>query len=222
MFFTRMLASTKEKGQFPDLWSMFFNNLLHSYALHHTELFHNPLEDFLMFKQKHLLKRTGESLKSPRTVGQVGTGKVVIAEKQLTLINSVGKAIHRGYAGSECHLLPGPTSFIKLSHKAWTHLNTYLHTNAVINPLSALAQVASCSPAANISLTVCLRGLKMGWNNDLVLTLSNWLQPLCSSCVVYGFLRCVLPCSWEINQGLLSSLVDGGIDWRNAFPSCLT
>lgn len=98
---------------------------------------------------------------------------MVGAEKQLTVINSVGNAIHRGYAGSECHLLLGPTSFIKPSHKAWTHLNTYLHTNAMINPLSALARVAFCRPAANISLTVCPRGLKMGWNNDLVLTLSN-------------------------------------------------
>lgn len=106
-------------------------------------------------------------------MGQVRIGKVVIAEKQLMVINSVGKAIHQGYTASECHLLPGPTSFIKPSHKAWTHLNTYLHTNVVINPLSALARVASCNPAANISLTVCLRGLKMGWNNDLVLTLSN-------------------------------------------------
>lgn len=75
---------------------------------------------------------------------------MVVAEKQLTVINSVGEAIHQGYAGSECHLLPGPTSFIKSSHKAWTHLNTYLHTNAVINPLSALAQGASRSLAANI------------------------------------------------------------------------
>lgn len=83
-------------------------------------------------------------------MGQVEIGKVAVAEKQLTVINSVGEAIHRGYADSECHLLPGPTSFIKPSQKAWTHLNTYLHTNAVINPLSALARVASCSPSANI------------------------------------------------------------------------
>lgn len=88
---------------------------------------------------------------------------MVVADKQLTLINSIGNPCHirRGYAGTECHLLPGPTSFIKPSHKAWTHLNTYLHTNAVINPLSVLAQVTSRSCAANILLSICLRALEM-------------------------------------------------------------
>lgn len=87
----------------------------------------------------------------------------------------------------ECHLLPGLSSFIKPSHKAWTHLNTYLHTNAMINPLSALARVTFQSPAANISITICLRVLEMRWNNDLVLTLSKRLLLLYSGWLVYGF-----------------------------------
>lgn len=52
-----------------------------------------------------------------RTEGQVGTGDATAAEKQLTFTNSVREAIRWGYAGAECHLLPGPSSFIKPSHK---------------------------------------------------------------------------------------------------------
>lgn len=59
-----------------------------------------------------------ESPLSLRTEEQVETGEAVEAEKQLTFTNSVRKAIRRGYTGTECHLLPGPSSFIKPSHKA--------------------------------------------------------------------------------------------------------
>lgn len=105
------------------------------------ELFHSSFKDSIMFRRQHPLKRSGKIIQN---WGQVGTGTVVGAEKQLMLLNNVGKAVHQGYAGSECHLLPGLTSFIKYPHKAWTHLSTYLHTNAVINSPSALARVASC------------------------------------------------------------------------------
>ena len=54
---------------------------------------------------------------SLRTEGQVETGEAAAAEKQLTFTNSVREAIHWGYTGAECHLLPGPNSFIKPSHK---------------------------------------------------------------------------------------------------------
>ena len=54
---------------------------------------------------------------SLRTEGQVGTGEAAAAEKQLTFTNSVSEAIRWGYTGAECHLLPGPNSFIKPSHK---------------------------------------------------------------------------------------------------------
>lgn len=54
---------------------------------------------------------------SPMSQGQVETGEVVKAKKQLTFTNSVRKAIRWGYTGTECHLLPGPSSFIKPSHK---------------------------------------------------------------------------------------------------------
>lgn len=51
------------------------------------------------------------------TEEQVDTGEAAAAEKQLTFSNTGKEAIHRGSTGAECHLLPGPDSFIKPSHK---------------------------------------------------------------------------------------------------------
>lgn len=61
--------------------------------------------------------KDGRSPLLHRAEGQVETGKVAAAEKQLTFINSVRQAIRRGCTGAECHLLPVPNSFIKPSHK---------------------------------------------------------------------------------------------------------
>lgn len=58
MFFTRMLASTKEKGQ-SLIFKACYALIVHSGTLYIVpELFHSPLEDSLVFKQQLPLYRT--------------------------------------------------------------------------------------------------------------------------------------------------------------------
>lgn len=71
MFSTKTLSSSTEKGQFSDHWSTCFIILLHWHTFIIQAQFHNPLEDFLTFKQNHPLKGWGKAQVSP----DCGTGR---------------------------------------------------------------------------------------------------------------------------------------------------
>ena len=120
-------SARQQRGQTSDNWSfcVIFFILLHwdtfiipasvlAWCSNTTDII--PRRIFSLVNNRFGLKDR-ESPMLLGTEGQVETGEAAAAEKQLTFTNSVREAIHWGYTGAECHLLPGPNSFIKPSHK---------------------------------------------------------------------------------------------------------
>lgn len=119
-------TATQQRGQTSDNWSFCILFFLSAGTLlsYRRQFWRDaPTQQTLFLGGFSCLLNNSFSLKdreSPmllRTEGQVETGEAAAAEKQLTFTNSVREAIRWGYTGAECHLLPGPNSFIKPSHK---------------------------------------------------------------------------------------------------------